>query len=358
METTSPPLQSVLVFGGCGFLGHHIAKQATLAPDVTKVTVVDIDVSKNRLSGVEYLTGDIQSKEDVERVFQIAQPNVVFHTVSPGPFLENNKLFQAVNVDGTKNILSIAQAYECTKALVYTSSSSIIHDNRTDLINATEDAPVIFAPEQKEFYSHTKAVAETIVLAANRDRIRTASIRPAGLFGEGDTGTVTSVIANAREGKARMQIGDNNNFFDWTYIENTALAQLVTARALLRSYSGPVPDNMRVDGEAFVITNDEPWRFWTFTRALAAAAGYGVDEKDVVKVPWRVMMAIAFVLEWGYWIFTLGKEKPRLNRARVKYTTMERTLDIKKAKTRLGYRPKVSMQEGIERSAKWFLDSV
>ncbi|KAF2642015.1 NAD(P)-binding protein [Massarina eburnea CBS 473.64] len=213
-------------------------------------------------------------------------------------------------------------------------------------------------PEQKEFYSHTKAVAETLVLSANRDRIRTAAIRPAGIFGEGDTGTVTSVISNAREGKGRMQIGDNTNFFDWTYIENNAYAQLLTARALLRSYTGPtLPDDLRVDGEAFVITNDEPWRFWTFTRAIAAAAGYGVEEKDVIVVPWRVMMVIAWILEWGYWLFSLGKSKPRLSRARVKYTTMQRTLDITKAKHRLGYRPQVSMEEGIKRSAEWFLKS-
>jgi hypothetical protein len=51
------------------------------------------------------------------------------------------------------------------------------------------------------------------------------------------------------------------------------------------------------------------------------------------------MMSIAWALEWGYWIFTFGKKAPRLTRARVKYTTMQRTLDITKAKERLGYRP-------------------
>ncbi|KAF1948848.1 C-3 sterol dehydrogenase/C-4 decarboxylase [Byssothecium circinans] len=358
MDSTAPDLESVLIFGGCGFLGHHIAKQATLAPDITKVTVADIDISKNRLPGVEYISGSITSKDDIERAFKIAQPTVVFHTVSPDPFCENHNLFHAVNVDGTKNLLTACQNHDITKALVYTSSSSVIHDNRTDLINATEEAPVIFMPEQKEFYSHTKAVAETLILSANGYRIRTAAIRPAGLFGEGDTGTVTSVISNAREGKGRMQIGDNTNYFDWTYVENNALAQLTTARLLLRSYTGPtLPKDLRVDGEAFVVTNDEPWRFWTFTRALAAAAGFVIEEKDVIVVPWRVMMGIVWILEWGYWAFSLGKSKPRLNRARVKYTTMQRTLDITKAKNRLGYRPKVSMQEGIKRSAEWFLKS-
>ncbi|KAH8722736.1 hydroxysteroid dehydrogenase [Phaeosphaeriaceae sp. PMI808] len=358
MDTSSPQLGSVLVLGGCGFLGHHIAKQALFARDVSMVTVVDVDTSKNRIPGVEYITGSITSKDDLNLAFKTARPTVVFHTVSPGPFSKNNKVFQAVNVNGTKNVIDCVQSFECTKAFVYTSSSSVIHNNRSDLIMATEDAPLVFIPEQTEFYSHTKAIAESLVLAANRNGIRTAAIRPAGLFGEGDTGTVTSVISNAREGKGRLQIGNNSNRFDFTYVENNAYAQLLTARALINSYSTPtLAENTRVDGEAFVITNDEPWHFWTFTRGLAAAAGYPTAEKDVIVVPWRIMMGLAWVLEWGFWIFTFGRQEPRLNRARVKYTTMERTLDMTKAKTRLGYSPQVGMQEGINRSAKWFLES-
>lgn len=349
---------TALVFGGCGFLGHHIAKQLTKAPDVTKVFVFDADTSKNRISGVEYISGSITSQDDVDAAFKNVQPKVIFHTVSPGPFLKDNKLFDSVNVGGTKNIIASAQKHSCTRALVYTSSSSVIHDNRSDLIRATEDAPVIFMPEQTEYYSHTKAVAETLVLGANGHDIRTAAIRPAGLFGKGDTGTVTSVISNAREGKGRMQIGDNSNLFDWTYVENNAYAQLLTARALLKSFlHTPGSESDRVDGEAFAITNDDPWHFWTFTRALAAAAGYPVAEDRIIQIPWIVMMGVAWTLEWGYWILSLGSREPRLNRARVKYTTMQRTLDITKAKKRLGYRPQVSMQEGIDRSAKWFLES-
>lgn len=78
--------------------------------------------------------------------------------------------------------------------------------------------------------------------------MRTAPIRPAGLFGEGDTETVTSVVSNARGGKGRMQIGDNSNLFDWTYVENNAHAQLLLARALVRrDLHPPKTESERVD---------------------------------------------------------------------------------------------------------------
>lgn len=226
MRDENLKLGTALVFGGCGFLGHHIVKQLSAAPDVTEVFVFDVDISKNRNPRVKYIAGSITSKADVDEVFKSIQPKVDFHTVSPGPFSKDNELLYSVNVEGTKNIIESSQRYDCTQALVYTSSSSVIHDNRSDLIMATEDAPVIFMPEQTEYYSHTKAIAETLVLGVNGHNILTAAIRPAGLFGEGDTGTVTSVISNAREGKGGMQIGDNSNLFDWTYVENNAYAQL------------------------------------------------------------------------------------------------------------------------------------
>jgi sterol-4alpha-carboxylate 3-dehydrogenase (decarboxylating) len=179
--------------------------------------------------------------------------------MSPNPFLKNNELFYSVNIDRTRNTLAASQQHDSTRALVYTSSSSVIHDNRSDLIAATESALVIFILEQSEYYSHTKAIAETPVLDGNGQEVRTAAIRPAGIFGEGDTETVTSVISNAREGKGRMQIGDNCNLFDWTYVENNAHAQLLLAHALVRrDWHPPKTESERVDGEALAITNDEP----------------------------------------------------------------------------------------------------
>ena len=184
-------LGTILIFGGCGFLGHHIARQLSIAQDVTSVHVFDIDTSKNRIPGVTYITGSITSAQDVSSAFLNVQPKVIFHTVSPGPFLHDNRLFHAVNVTGTANILVGTQKNTCVKALVYTSSSSVVHDNRTDMIMATGDWPVIVHPTQPEYYSHTKAFAEAMVLSANGPYLRTVAIRPAGLFGEGDTGTVT-----------------------------------------------------------------------------------------------------------------------------------------------------------------------
>jgi sterol-4alpha-carboxylate 3-dehydrogenase (decarboxylating) len=61
-------------------------------------------------------------------------------------------------------------------------------------------------------------------------------------------------------GHTRMQIGDNSNLFDWTYIGNHAHVHVLAADALLEAYKSPnlPPESERVDGEVFYTTNDEP----------------------------------------------------------------------------------------------------
>ena len=54
-----------------------------------------------------------------------------------------------------------------TEAFVFTSSTSVIHDSVTDLIEADESLPIIHMPVQKVIYSHTKALADQLVIDAN-----------------------------------------------------------------------------------------------------------------------------------------------------------------------------------------------
>jgi sterol-4alpha-carboxylate 3-dehydrogenase (decarboxylating) len=194
-----------------------------------------------------------------------------------------------------------------------------------------------------------------MVLKANKvGHVRTCAIRPAGMFGEHDRTTAGNIIGSAKEGKNKYQIGDNSKLFDWTYVGNNADAQLLAARALLRSHVHEQPPDRKVDGEAFVITNDDPWLFWDFTRAMGAAAGYPIDKEKVYVIPASLMWVIVSIVECLYWCFTFGTKQPRFTRAKVKYMTIHRYFDISKAKTRLGFVPKVSMEEGIQKTVQWY----
>lgn len=227
-----------------------------------------------------------------------------------------------MNVDGARNLLNAARKTKSVKALVYTSTSSAIHDNVSELVDADESLPVLRYPAQKRMYTLTKVEAEDEILGANRQdgdaSMLTVSIRPATAFGARDFGFLGKVIAQARAGKGNVQMGPGKNYYDVTYISNLVDAHLLAAHALVDAYGKVAsPVERRVDGQAFIITNDEPLLFWDFQRAISASVGMPVRKEDIKVVPYWVAMLVATVSEWSTWIFSFGRKQAPITREAV-----------------------------------------
>jgi sterol-4alpha-carboxylate 3-dehydrogenase (decarboxylating) len=94
-------------------------------------------------------------------LFQKIKPDVVIHTASPHFNVPLKEIMYKVNVEGTRTIIKVAQETG-VKAVVYTSSASVISDNSTDLINADEDYPMIIGDLQPLYYTTTKVRFTTI----------------------------------------------------------------------------------------------------------------------------------------------------------------------------------------------------
>ena len=194
------PLGSVLVVGGCGFLGWHIVDQLLNFPSetdpsaalpkitddarfkvsllgdryprcVAKVAVVDLRTTNNRLPGAQYYDGDITSVDSMMEVFRAVKPDIVIHTASPSMLEGNKPLLRKVNVDGTKTLLEVAGGEhgnwggKC-KAFVYTSSSSVVHDTQSNLVNVDEEWPYVRGEQQLEYYSETKVCGYLVFLSS------------------------------------------------------------------------------------------------------------------------------------------------------------------------------------------------
>ncbi|KAI0710013.1 hypothetical protein C8Q76DRAFT_695155 [Earliella scabrosa] len=354
------PFGSVLVTGGCGFVGRNLVKALKQAQPDCNIVVLDVNTSSHTIPGVEYHAIDISDEPAMRAVFSSLAhpPRVIFHIACPPPLARNHDAFYRVNVDGTRLLLSLAQGLGTVKAFVYCSSSSVIHDNVSDLVDADETLPVLKPPVQKRVYTLTKALAEEECLAANRAHgMLTLAIRPCTTFGPGDFLLSARVVNNVRTGRARYQLGEGKNDYDFTYIENLVHAFLLAASRLLQAADAPAlppGDPMRIEGEAFNISNDERVPFWGFTLLMAEAWGTPVSEKELVKIPLWVGLILGFVTEWATWILTLGKKEPAMSVETVGYTYKVRTINIEKAKRVLGYKPLYSMREGIQKTAEWF----
>jgi nucleoside-diphosphate-sugar epimerase len=98
-------------------------------------------------------------------------------------------------------------------------------------------------------------------------------------------------------------------------------------------------------GEAYFVTDGEPVEFREFVTRLLAA--YGV-EPPTRTLPLPAARVTAAALE-GVWRTLRLKGSPPLTRTAVWLSSLEMTIKIDKAREELGYRPAVSIEEGVER---------
>ncbi len=132
-------------------------------------------------------------------------------------------------------------------------------------------------------------------------------------------------------GRSNIQIGGNDNLFDFTYVENVAHAHLLAARALLLTYDAKTAplDHEKVDGEPFFITNDTLVYFWDFARTVWRAAGSDLKRDQMRVIPRELGWMLRLFSEV---FFGIIRKPATFNRQRITHSCMTRYYDISKAK--------------------------
>jgi nucleoside-diphosphate-sugar epimerase len=319
-----------LVTGGGGFLGRYIVEQLLDRGDRATVFARGSYPELEKL-GVQMVQGDLADAAAIADACK--EIGVVFHVaskvVSWGPWDE----YYRTNVIGTENVIAACRAHNVPK-LVYTSTPSVIFDNKPHR-GCDESLP--YPAKYQDHYSHTKAIAEKAVIAANgANGLSTVSLRPHLIVGPRDLYLVPEIIARAGAGKV-PQIGDGTNKVDLTYVEDAARAHLLAADAL--EAGSPVA------GSVYFISQDEPVNAWQWMNDLLVALDLPPVRK---KIPLWLAVIAASILELGYKILPLPGE-PRLTRFLAYELAMSHYYDISRAKRDLGYAPSLDMQSVTEK---------
>ncbi|KAH1241402.1 3beta-hydroxysteroid-dehydrogenase/decarboxylase isoform 2 [Glycine max] len=386
-----------VVTGGRGFAARHLVEMLIRHNEYC-VRIADLEASivlepaeqlgllgQALHSGrAQYVSLDLRNKVQVLKALEGVE--VVFHMAAPNSSINNYQLHHSVNVQGTKNVIDACVELN-VKRLVYTSSPSVVFDGVHGIHNGNETMPYAHSPN--DHYSATKAEGEALVIKANgTNGLLTCCIRPSSIFGPGDRLLVPSLVDAARKGKSKFIIGDGNNVYDFTYVENVAHAHICADRALVsegpisEKAAGEVPlkdsvitfhtckeedDDDIFEGldraasslngcwfitSAYFITNMESMKFWEFVSVVVEGLGY---EGPRIKIPTFVIMPIAHLVEWIYRLLgPYGMKVPQLTPSRIRLTSCSRTFDCSKAKDRLGYAPIVTLQEGLRRTIESF----
>ncbi|MGO8914949.1 MAG: NAD-dependent epimerase/dehydratase family protein [Stellaceae bacterium] len=323
-----------LVTGGCGFIGRNLIRLLLARPD-TAVRVVDdlsvgaredlaairpvIEVNPGRSSArasaeaapIELFVGDVRDETLARQA--VAGVDVVVHLAANtgvGPSVADPRRDCLINVIGTLNYLEACR-HGNVRRFVFASSGAPIGECEPPIHEELAAHPV--SP-----YGASKLAGEAYCSAYKRSYgIDTVALRFGNCYGPYSShkgSVVAKFIREALNGEAWEIYGDGRQTRDFVYVDDIA-------DAIVRS--GIVE---AIGGETFQIaTNTETTVSELAERLAAVLAGHQIR------------------------VAGIGNAEPRVGDVKRNYS------DVRKARTRLGWRAQVELEEGLERTVRWFL---
>lgn len=309
---------NVLVTGGAGFIGSHVA-QALLARGDGVVVLDDLSngLRGNVPTGATFIEGDVRDAAAVERALTALPVTAVCHFAGQASTF---KSFEApswdmdVNGVGTARILEGARRHGLDTVLF---ASSMTAYGPPPSLPVNEDMP----SQPISFYGATKWAAERFCLIAGTQdpdwRPKVVAFRMFNVYGERQSltnpyqGVLGIFLGRCLRGEPILIFGDGEQSRDFVYAGDVAAAWLA---ALDADLAAPAVINL---GTGTRVSINELWR------RSVAACGQDPDGWDV-----------------RYDALRPGDQR-------------HMQADISRARDLLGWEPTTPLDEGLDRTVRW-----
>jgi len=283
------------------------------------------DVAELEAVGAEIVYGDIRDPE----CLKTAMDNCDYVVHAAGIIHPKRvKDFYDINYIGTKNVLREAVA-SGVKRLVCISSNSPAGFSKKGQLFSETDLPHPYMNYGKSKYLAEQAVTEV----ARGGRMEAVIVRPCWFYGPRQPDRQTRLFQMIKSGSPVL-FGDGSNVRSVSYIDN-----IVQGIILALEKEG-------INGQTYWVADERPYTTLEIYQAIAEALG--VKELKPKRIPgWS-----SYVFEKADWIVQgVGLYVKEIHVA----GEMARNIacSVEKAKRELGYKPEISLKEGMKRSLEW-----
>ena len=307
----------VLVTGATGLVGSHLVAGLLECGADVAILLYDREhgselIQSRNIERVAAIEGELESIADVERAIAESGASVVFHLGAQtlvGVALSAPLLTLESNVRGTYNVLEAARRQSVERVVVASSDKAYGQSDHP----YTEDDPL----RASSPYDVSKAAGDLIAQSYHATYgMRLGIVRCGNIYGGGDLnwsrivpGTIRSFI----KGEPPEIRSDGTYVRDYTYIADVVDAYLAVAEAL---------DRPEVNGEAFNFASGSQVSVLEMVKTIAKLMGGRLPEPRVLNV--------------------------------AKNEIKEQRLSTDKAKRVLGWKPRVSLEDGLRSTIEWY----
>ena len=319
-------MKTYLITGGAGFIGSTLADR--LLKEGNKVIVIDnfndFYNPKIKENNVKHNLGnqnyklekvDIRDSKEVDRVFNENKIDNVMHLAAMAgvrPSIENPILYQEVNCLGSQIILETMKKYG-VKNIVFASSSSVYGNTKSVPFKETDTVDYAISP-----YAATKKANEVMCHVYHKlYGFNIILLRFFTVYGERQRPDLainkfTRLIMN---GEPIPVFGDGTTSRDYTYVQDIV-------DGITKSFK-------------YIEENENVYEI------LNLGESQPITLNEMIETIERVL-----------------KKKAIINRLPMQPGDVDRTYaDISKAKRLIGYSPKTSFEEGINKFVNWYKDN-
>ena len=320
----------VLVTGATGFTGGHLVRALDAAGHTVRALVRDADrIADLGAQGVDAIQGDLRDTaalaravEGVDVVYNIA----AIYRQAGLP----DQTYRAVNAIAVRDLIKAA-AHAGARRVVQCSTVGV--HGEVEHPPANEEAPL----RPGDIYQHSKVEGEQLARdAARAFGIEVTIARPSGIYGPGDR-RLLKLFRNAYRGFPML--GSGQIYYHLTYIDDLV-------------------EGFRLCGEHPAAAN----------RVYILAGGEVTTLNDIVRLIAKVAERSPSTVHlpvWPFWIAGAVCEaccapfgiEPPIYRRRVDFYTKNRAFDTTRARTEIGFAPKVGINDGARLTLAWYREN-
>ena len=319
----------LLVTGGTGFIGSHLAEEGRRRG--AEVVVLGLTGRPEEQAnaalltgmGAEVISGSITDAELCRRASRGATH--IFHlAVAMREGGKSDEFFEAINLDGTRHLLQAATT-ERVQRFVYCSTIGI-YGHRAPGITS-EDSPL--APGN--IYERTKVAAERLVRDfAENCALPSVVLRPADVYGPRDQ-RLLKMFKGVSRGRFPL-FGPGNGRRHMVYVDDVV-------SAFFKAY-----ERDQAVGKGLIVAGPRPCTLRELLDEVTASTG---SRRYGVRLPLAPMLGLAAVVEDVSAALAID---PPIYRRRMDFFHSDSAFDTSRAREVLDWEPKVDLREGIRRT--------